>query len=194
MSEPFPLPISGQRSANPFRQISIRPGGSSSCLSGFGSSAVSLSCVSWSLWAVVWPQQRHSPLAPRPPTARSAQRANMTRTATSITTADIDIFDIQLVAGRWDQTGTWTGGGDAWLLTGNAGTDPTDQLCRHHRRPAAGFAAGGRQRRHRHQRPAIDFERQRHDLVPGRQHPAAGGRGQGHRHRVWRRAGVYLRV
>ena len=38
---------------------------------------------------------------------------------------DIDIFDIQLVAGRWDQTGTWTGGGDAWVLTGNAGTDPT---------------------------------------------------------------------
>ncbi len=38
---------------------------------------------------------------------------------------DIDIFDIQLTASHWDQTGTWTGGGDGWLLSGNAGTDPT---------------------------------------------------------------------
>lgn len=38
---------------------------------------------------------------------------------------DIDIYDIQLTASKWSQTGTWTGGGDGWLLTGNAGTDPT---------------------------------------------------------------------
>ena len=38
---------------------------------------------------------------------------------------DIDVFDIQLTAGHWNQTGTWTGGGDGWLLTGNAGTNPT---------------------------------------------------------------------
>ena len=37
---------------------------------------------------------------------------------------DIDIYDIQLTASKWDQTGTWTGGGDGWLLSGNAGTDP----------------------------------------------------------------------
>lgn len=37
---------------------------------------------------------------------------------------DIDIYDIQLTASKWDQTGTWTGGGDGWLLNGNAGTDP----------------------------------------------------------------------
>jgi hypothetical protein len=37
---------------------------------------------------------------------------------------DIDIFDIQLTASHWAQTGTWTGGGEGWLLTGNAGTDP----------------------------------------------------------------------
>lgn len=38
---------------------------------------------------------------------------------------DIDIFDIQLAASHWGETGTWTGGGAGWLLTGNAGTDPT---------------------------------------------------------------------
>lgn len=38
---------------------------------------------------------------------------------------DVDIFDIQLTASHWSQTGTWTGGGDGWLLSGNAGTDPT---------------------------------------------------------------------
>jgi hypothetical protein len=37
---------------------------------------------------------------------------------------DIDIHDIQLTASKWTQTGTWTGGGDGWLLSGNAGTDP----------------------------------------------------------------------
>ena len=37
----------------------------------------------------------------------------------------IDVLDIQLTAGHWDQAGTWTGGGDGWLLTGNGGTDPT---------------------------------------------------------------------
>lgn len=40
---------------------------------------------------------------------------------------DVDIFDIQLTAGHWNQTGTWTGG-DSWLLTGNAGTDPTNNF------------------------------------------------------------------
>ncbi len=34
---------------------------------------------------------------------------------------DVDIFDIQLAAGHWNQSGTWTGG-DYWALTGNAGT------------------------------------------------------------------------
>jgi len=34
---------------------------------------------------------------------------------------DVDIFDIQLAAGHWNQSGTWTGG-DFWALTGNAGT------------------------------------------------------------------------
>lgn len=38
---------------------------------------------------------------------------------------DIDIFDIQLTASHWGETGAWIGGGDGWLLTGNAGTDPT---------------------------------------------------------------------
>lgn len=38
---------------------------------------------------------------------------------------DIDIYDIQLTASKWSQTGAWTGGGEGWLLTGNAGTDPT---------------------------------------------------------------------
>lgn len=37
---------------------------------------------------------------------------------------DIDIYDIQLTASKWSQTGAWTGG-EGWLLTGNAGTDPT---------------------------------------------------------------------
>ncbi len=37
---------------------------------------------------------------------------------------DIDIYDIQLTASKWSQSGTWTGGGGGWLLTGNAGTDP----------------------------------------------------------------------
>ncbi len=37
----------------------------------------------------------------------------------------INVLDIQLTAGHWAQTGTWTGGGDSWLLTGNAGTDPS---------------------------------------------------------------------
>jgi hypothetical protein len=42
---------------------------------------------------------------------------------------DIDIHDIQLTASKWAQTGTWTGGGEGWLLSGNAGTDPnTDFL------------------------------------------------------------------
>lgn len=36
---------------------------------------------------------------------------------------DIDIYDIQLVAGRWNQTGNYV---DAfWSLTGNGGTDPS---------------------------------------------------------------------
>ena len=38
---------------------------------------------------------------------------------------DIDVLDIQLTAGHWNQTGAWTGGGDGWLLSGNAGTNPT---------------------------------------------------------------------
>ena len=37
--------------------------------------------------------------------------------------SSIDIVDVQLVADRWNQTGTY--GADAWNLTGNAGTDPT---------------------------------------------------------------------
>ncbi len=35
----------------------------------------------------------------------------------------VDVLDIQLTAGHWNQTGTWTGG-DGWALTGNAGTSP----------------------------------------------------------------------
>lgn len=35
---------------------------------------------------------------------------------------DVDIFDIQLTASRWNTTGTWVS--DGWLLTGNAGTTP----------------------------------------------------------------------
>ena len=35
----------------------------------------------------------------------------------------VDVLDIQLTAGHWNQTGAWTGG-DGWALTGNAGTDP----------------------------------------------------------------------
>ena len=34
---------------------------------------------------------------------------------------DVDIFDIQLAAGHWSQSGAWTGG-DSWSLTGNTGT------------------------------------------------------------------------
>ncbi len=34
----------------------------------------------------------------------------------------IDILDIQLTAGRWNQSGVWTA--DGWSLTGNAGTTP----------------------------------------------------------------------
>jgi hypothetical protein len=34
---------------------------------------------------------------------------------------DVDVLDIQLAAGHWNQAGTWTGG-DYWSLTGNAGT------------------------------------------------------------------------
>lgn len=34
---------------------------------------------------------------------------------------DVDIFDIQLAAGHWSQSGAWTGG-DFWSLTGNVGT------------------------------------------------------------------------
>ncbi|MBK7199525.1 hypothetical protein [Candidatus Amarolinea dominans] len=36
---------------------------------------------------------------------------------------DVDIFDVQLAAGHWNQTGVWTGG-DYWALAGNAGTTP----------------------------------------------------------------------
>ncbi len=36
----------------------------------------------------------------------------------------VNVLDIQLTAGHWNQTGTWTGGDDGWALTGNAGTDP----------------------------------------------------------------------
>ncbi len=36
---------------------------------------------------------------------------------------NVDIVDIQLTAGHWNQAGTWTGG-DGWALTGNAGTNP----------------------------------------------------------------------
>lgn len=34
---------------------------------------------------------------------------------------DVDVFDIQLTAGHWSQTGVFTA--DGWLLTGNAGTN-----------------------------------------------------------------------
>lgn len=34
----------------------------------------------------------------------------------------IDVFDIQLTAGHWNQNGTFTSG--SWDLTGNAGTSP----------------------------------------------------------------------
>ena len=36
----------------------------------------------------------------------------------------VNVLDVQLTAGHWNQTGTWTGGGDGWSLTGNAGTNP----------------------------------------------------------------------
>ncbi len=36
---------------------------------------------------------------------------------------DVDIFDIQLAAGHWNQTGVWTGS-EYWALAGNAGTTP----------------------------------------------------------------------
>lgn len=35
---------------------------------------------------------------------------------------DVDIVDVQLTAGHWNQTGTYTA--DGWSLTGNAGTTP----------------------------------------------------------------------
>ena len=37
---------------------------------------------------------------------------------------DVDVLDIQLAAGHWNQSGTWTGG-DYWSLAGNAATNPT---------------------------------------------------------------------
>lgn len=37
--------------------------------------------------------------------------------------SDVDIFDIQLAAGHWNQNGVWTGG-DFWSLLGNAATNP----------------------------------------------------------------------
>ena len=37
---------------------------------------------------------------------------------------DVDVLDIQLAAGHWNQAGTWTGG-DYWALAGNAATNPT---------------------------------------------------------------------
>ena len=37
---------------------------------------------------------------------------------------DVDVLDIQLAAGHWNQSGTWTGG-DYWSLVGNAATSPT---------------------------------------------------------------------
>ena len=36
---------------------------------------------------------------------------------------DVDVLDIQLAAGHWNQAGAWTGG-DYWSLAGNAGTTP----------------------------------------------------------------------
>lgn len=36
---------------------------------------------------------------------------------------EVDVIDIQLAAGHWNQSGVWTGG-DYWSLTGNAGTSP----------------------------------------------------------------------
>lgn len=39
---------------------------------------------------------------------------------------DVDIFDIQLAAGHWNQGGTYTSG--SWDLTGNAGTNPTSNF------------------------------------------------------------------
>ena len=39
---------------------------------------------------------------------------------------DVDIFDIQLAAGHWSQSGPYTSGG--WDLTGNAGTDPASNF------------------------------------------------------------------
>ncbi len=35
---------------------------------------------------------------------------------------DVDILDVQLTAGHWNQSGTYTG--DGWALNGNAGTTP----------------------------------------------------------------------
>ena len=35
---------------------------------------------------------------------------------------DVDILDVQLTAGHWNQNGTYTG--DAWPFTGPAGTTP----------------------------------------------------------------------
>ncbi len=39
----------------------------------------------------------------------------------------VDVLDIQLTAGHWNQTGTWTAG-DSWALTGNAGTSPASNF------------------------------------------------------------------
>ncbi len=39
---------------------------------------------------------------------------------------DVDIFDIQLTASRWNTNGVWTA--DGWSLTGNAGTTPANFL------------------------------------------------------------------
>ncbi len=36
---------------------------------------------------------------------------------------DVDVLDVQLAAGHWNQSGMWTGG-DGWSLSGNAGTVP----------------------------------------------------------------------
>ncbi|HSN74096.1 MAG TPA: hypothetical protein VL334_03265 [Anaerolineae bacterium] len=36
----------------------------------------------------------------------------------------VNVLDVQLTAGHWNQSGAWTGGGEGWLLNGNAGTNP----------------------------------------------------------------------
>jgi hypothetical protein len=56
----------------------------------------------------------------------------------------VDIFDVQKTAGHWNQTGVWTGGGDGWSLTGNAGTNPaTNFLGTTDGQPLAIQPAGG---------------------------------------------------